>query len=82
DAVQEFGCLGGETRPVEGTRAEAGAESSQPQVDTVVAGQAPVQEWESVRADFGEIKGDEASIKEKWEELENDFLPFLYWLLK
>jgi hypothetical protein len=38
--------------------------------------------WEEVKAEFGKIEGDEAVIKEKWEEQEKLFLSFLVWLIR
>jgi len=38
--------------------------------------------WEEIRAEFGQIRGDEELIKNKWVELEKFITPFIYWLIK
>ena len=42
----------------------------------------PFTRWETVKAEFGKIEGDERIIQENWEELEKFFLPLIYWLIK
>jgi hypothetical protein len=39
-------------------------------------------DWRTAKKGFGEIKGDEGVIRDKWEELEMAIIPLLYWLIK
>jgi len=41
-----------------------------------------ITRWDSVRQQFGPIQGEEAILKQRWEELERHSLTFLYWMLR
>ncbi|HLB12013.1 MAG TPA: uroporphyrinogen decarboxylase family protein [Dehalococcoidia bacterium] len=79
DTVREYGALGGAT----------GVAATQERTEAACAGttmaatgQGVINTWEAVRAEFGEIKGDERVIKESWEELERLHVALLHWLMK
>ncbi|MDO8691646.1 MAG: uroporphyrinogen decarboxylase family protein [Dehalococcoidia bacterium] len=79
DTVKEYGRIGG------GPSASSGRESEPAPADpkaSTPAGQDVIRSWDAVKAEFGEIKGDESIIKESWENLERLSLTFLYWMLR
>ncbi len=49
---------------------------------TTPAGPSMITAWETVKSEFGDIKGDESIIKENWGNLEKLSLAFIYWLLR
>lgn len=79
DTVKEYGRLeGGASR----SSSKVSQASGQPAITSVPIGRDVITTWESVRPEFGEIKGDESIIKENWEELERLPLILLYWLMR
>lgn len=45
-------------------------------------GREVITTWDAVKDQFGQIQGDEAIIKQSWEDLERLSLTFLYWMLR
>lgn len=88
-AVKEHGYLGGTTgRGAEkdetlengdGIAERLSSAGGADGIDDVVS---PIAPWESARADFGQILGDERVIKENWDDLERLLLRFIYSLVK
>lgn len=80
DTMRKLGHIGaGATK--ERTDAPAMGHSRASQALGEIA-QRGIMEWGAVKADFGEILGDEGIIRDKWEEMERLITPFIYWLIK
>lgn len=79
DTMREHGALKDSARRAASKEVRTGADPSRgegrisPEVIT---------RWDSVRQQFGPIQGEEAILKQRWEELERHSLTFLYWMLR
>jgi hypothetical protein len=80
-AVKEYGHIGGKLRIPQKPK-DAVEDHQSPGIERTGTDSAVYTPWESVRADFGKIAGDEGIIKENWDGLEKSLLPLIYWLIK
>ncbi len=79
NAVSEYGQIGKLTT---GTSETQGGDTSQRTTSAAELARKGITTWEAVRPEFGKIMGDEAIIRDKWEDMERQIAPLIYWLIK